>query len=175
LFTEPRALLASRRPGTSHDRGSPGAAWRNPARIAIAAATATALLAAGSPAALAADAHFVPEATVVGWDGTVATVTFREVNVALGGRTTTISTKLTADVKAFCTNGETTLDVHASATGLTTADYPIKNGTVAGTAKFPVQVKIEHDPGYTCVLRHKEITAFLDDFRTGATLVHHQN
>ncbi|MET9258921.1 hypothetical protein [Amycolatopsis sp. NPDC004079] len=163
LFKEARALLARRAPG------------RNPARIAAAATLTAAFLAAGSTAALAAEARFVPEATVVGWDGTVATVTFREVNVALGRSTTTISTKLTGDVKAFCTNGETTLEVHASATGRTTADYPIKDGTVSGTAKFPVQVKIEHDPGYTCVLLHKEITAVLEDFRTGATLVHHQS
>ncbi|MGW4399861.1 hypothetical protein ACWEHA_31620 [Amycolatopsis nivea] len=136
-------------------------------------ALATALLAVGTTTAWAAGAHFVPEATEVGWDGAVATVSFREVDVAVKGATT-ISTKLTADVKALCTKGESTLDIHASATGLIAKDYPIKDGTVAGVAQFPVEVKITHDPGYTCVLLHRSITAFLEDFRTGATLVHHQ-
>ncbi|MBB1158443.1 hypothetical protein [Amycolatopsis dendrobii] len=136
-------------------------------------ATTAAILAAGAHSAWADGAHFVPEATEVGWDGVVATVSFREVDVAVKGATT-ISAKLTAEVKAICTKGESTLDIRASATGLIAKDYPVKNGVVAGVAQFPVEVKITHDPGYTCVLLHRSITAFLEDFRTGATLVHHQ-
>ncbi|WP_409463644.1 hypothetical protein [Amycolatopsis sp. GA6-003] len=170
LFQEPRALPARRHP--SGPAGSPRTAWRNWAKSALTAATPLALLATGSGTASAAEAHFVPEATKVAWDGVVATVSFREVDVPLSGKTT-ISTKLSVDIKVFCTQGESTIDLHASATGLTTSDHPIKDGTVAGVAKFPVQVKGTEAPGYTCVVRHREITAVLEDFRTGATLVHH--
>ncbi|WP_406629961.1 hypothetical protein [Amycolatopsis sp. WGS_07] len=165
-FQKARALLTIRRPARP--------AWRNPARIAATATITAALLAAGTDAASAAEAHFVPEATTIGWDGVVATVSFREVDVAVRG-TTTISTKLSAEVKAFCTNGESSLDLRASATGLVTTEYPISDGVVAGIAKFPVQVRIQHDPGYQCVIRDRSITASLKDLRTGATLVHHQS
>jgi len=174
LLKNARALLARRRPDAPGDRQRPGAAWRTPARFAGIAVTTTVLLAVGANAASAASAHFVPEATQVGWDGAEATVSFQEVDVALKG-TTTVSVKLTASVSAFCVKGESTIDVHASATGLLATEHPIKDGTVAGVAKFPIVVKIPHDPGYVCLLRNRSITAFLEDFRTGATLVHHQD
>jgi len=143
------------------------------ARFAVAAATTTAVLAGGAGTALAADAHFVPEATEAGWDGTVATVSFQEVEVALEADATTISVKVTVDVNVVCTRGQSILTIRKSATTLEVADYPIgEDGTVAGTAKVRLEVKGLQVPGYSCVTRHLAITAALEDFWTGATLVH---
>jgi len=142
-------------------------------RFAVAAAAATALLAGGSGTALAADAHFVPEATAAGWDGRVATVSFQEADVAPDADATTISVKVTVDVKVLCTRGQSTLDIRKSATVLEVAEYPIDaDGTVAGTAELPLEVPGLQVPGYACVKRHLSITAALEDFRTGATLVY---
>jgi hypothetical protein len=143
-----------------------------PARFAAVAATTMALLAGGSSAALAADAHFVPEATEAGWDGGVATVSFQEADVPMDGATT-ISVKVTVDVRVVCTRGASTLDVRKSGTVLEVAEYPITDdGTVAGTADMPLAVNGLQVPGYSCVTRHLSITAALEDFWTGATLVH---
>jgi hypothetical protein len=143
------------------------------ARFAAAAATTMAFLAGGSDAALAADAHFVPEATEAGWDGTVATVSFQEVDVALEGDATTISVKVTVDVNVVCTRGQSTLTIRKSSTALEVTEHPIgDDGTVAGTAELPLEVNGLQVPGYSCVTRHLSITADLEDFWTGATLVH---
>jgi len=167
-----RASKTRRRPRVPGARRRPGTALRGLARFATAAAATTALLAAGSGAALAADAHFVPEATEAGWDGTVATVTFQEVDVPLEGATT-ISVKVTVDVNVVCTRGQSVLDIRRSATMLEVAEYPVgDDGTVTGTAKVPLEVKGLQVPGYSCVTRHRAITAALEDFWTGATLVH---
>ncbi|MEU0533219.1 hypothetical protein [Amycolatopsis tolypomycina] len=140
--------------------------------LATSAAT-MALLAGGSTAAQAADAHFVPEATEAGWDGVAATVTFQEVDVALEAEATTISVKVTVDVNVTCTRGQSILDIRRSATALEVAEYPLaEDGTVAGTAKLPLEVTGLKVPGYACVTRNLTITAALEDFWTGATLVH---
>lgn len=171
------ALIARRQPGVPRTRRSLGASRRVLARFAAAAATTmavlTALLAGGSSAALAAGGHFVPEATEAGWDGAVATVSFREVDVEAEGGVTTISVKVTADVTVVCTRGESTLNIRRSATVLEVTDYPISDdGAVAGTARLPLEVRGLQVPGYSCVTRHLSVTAVLEDFRTGATLVH---
>ncbi|WP_410613192.1 hypothetical protein [Amycolatopsis sp. lyj-109] len=154
-------------------RKSTGAAQRGLARAATAAAATMALLAGGAGVALAADAHFVAEATEAAWDGSVATVSFREVDVAVESNTTVISVKVTVDVSVVCTRGQSTLTIRKSATILEVAEYPIgDDGTVVGTAKLPLEVKGLQVPGYTCVTRHLSITAVLEDFWTGATLVH---
>jgi hypothetical protein len=147
-------------------------ALRGLARFAVATTATTALLAGGSGVALAADAHFVAEATEAGWDGSVATVSFQEVDVPLEGATT-ISVKVTVDVSVVCTRGQSTLDIRKSATVLEVTDYPIgEDGTVTGTAKLPLEVRGLQVPGYSCVTRHLSITAALEDFWTGATSVH---
>lgn len=131
------------------------------------------LLIGGSSAALAEGAHFVPEATDASWDGTVATVTFREADVALEADVTTISVKVTADVDAVCKRGVSTLHIHRSATALDVKDYPISDdGTVEGTASLPLKVTGLKISGYTCVITHVSITTVLEDFWTGATLIH---
>jgi hypothetical protein len=146
---------------------------RGLARFAAVAATTTALAAGGTGAALAADAHFVPEATEAGWDGRVATVSFREVDVAVESDATTISVKVTVDVHVVCTRGQSTLTIRRSSTALAVEEHPIgADGTVAGTAELPLEVGGLQAPGYACVTRHLAITAALEDFRTGATLVH---
>ncbi|TDB85775.1 hypothetical protein E1264_20075 [Actinomadura sp. KC216] len=135
------------------------------------AATAIILI-GGSSAALADGAHFVPEATDVSWDGTVATITFREVDVVLKSDVTTISVKVTADVDATCRRGVSILHIHRSATALDTKDYPISDdGTVEGVASAPLKVTGLNVSGFTCVITHVSITAVLEDFCTGATLI----
>jgi hypothetical protein len=139
---------------------------RRPARFAAVAAATMAFSAGGATAALAADAHFVPEATEAGWDGTVATVSFQEVEVPLEGATT-ISVKVTVDVKVVCTKGQSTLDIRKSSTALEVAEYPVgDDGTVTGTAKLPLEVRGLQVPGYSCETRHLSITAALEDFWT---------
>ena len=135
------------------------------------AAATVAFLASGSATARADEARFVPEATEVSWDGTVATVSFQEVDVVVEGAATTISVKVTVDVDVVCTKGESTLDIHRSATALAATDYPVQDGTVTGTAKLPLKVKGPQPPGYSCAVRHRSVTAVLEDFLTGATLV----
>lgn len=137
------------------------------------AATTAALLTGGAGAAQAADAHFVPEATEAGWDGTVATVSFQEVEVVLDADATTISVKATIDVNVVCTRGQSTLVIRKSSAALTVGEYPIDaDGTVTGTAEVPLEVTGLQVPGYSCVRRHLALTAALEDFWTGATLVH---
>jgi hypothetical protein len=147
------------------------------AKIATAAPTTTAVLAAlligGASPALAAGAHFVPEATDVSWDGAVATVAFQEVEVALEGGVTTISVQVTAAVHVICTQGESTIDIRRSATALAATDHPIgDDGTVAGTATLPLKVSGLKITGFSCVTQNVSLTAVLEDFWTGATLVH---
>lgn len=139
--------------------------------ISTTAATAV-LLIGGSSAALADGARFVPEATDARWDGTVATVAFREVEVALEGDMTTISVKVTAEVNAVCTRGGSTLYLRRSATALDVSDYSIDDGTVKGAASVPLEVTGLKVSGFTCVMTAVSLTAFLEDFWTGATLVH---
>ncbi len=131
------------------------------------------LLIGGSNAALADGAHFVPEATDVSWDGTVATVTFREVGVVLKADVTTISVKVTADVDAVCRRGVSTLHIYRSATALDAKDYPIGDDhTVEGAARVPLEVPGLEVSGFTCVITNTSVTTVLKDFRTGATLTH---
>ena len=131
------------------------------------------LLVGGSSAALAAGALFVPEATDAGWDGAVATVSFREIDVELEGGITTISVKVTADVDVVCRRGQSTLHIRRSAAATDVTEYPIgDDGSVAGTAKVPLEVTGLQVPGYTCVTQHLSVTAELEDFWTGAALVH---
>lgn len=171
-------LITRRQPGDQHrTRRSLGAARQVLAKFAAAAATTMAVLAAllvgGSSAALAAGGHFVPGATEASWDGVVATVSFREVDVEVEGGVTTISVKVTADVNVVCTQGESTLNIRRSATALDVTDYSISDdGAVAGTARLPLEVRGLLVPGYSCVTRHLSVTAVLEDFWTGATLVH---
>lgn len=147
-------------------------------RLAVSAGSAvavlTAVLAGGSGAALAAGAHFVPEATEAGWDGTVATVTFREVGLPPDGGVTTISAKVTAAVDAVCRRGESILRIHRSASALDVQDYPIDSddGVAAGTARVPLEVTGLKVTGWTCVTQRVALTAELEDFWTGATLIH---
>ena len=143
-------------------------------RIGSFAAVVAALLLGDSSAASAAtDAHFVPEATKIKWDGTTATVTFLEEDVKLGTNTTTISTRVSAAVDAVCTNEESTFRIHRTASSLRTSDYLISfDGTVPGTAKVPLKVNGLKVSGYTCVVEHVSMTAELEDFWTGATLTH---
>ncbi|WP_148088107.1 hypothetical protein [Couchioplanes caeruleus] len=153
-------------------------AWRRRmARFAAVAVTTTAILAAllagGSGAASAAGARFVPEATDADWDGAVATVVFQEVEVALESGVTSISVKATADVDIVCTRGESTITIHRSATATEVDDYPISDdGTVAGIARLPLKVTGLQVPGYSCAAQRWSVTAVLEDFWTGATLVH---
>jgi len=140
----------------------------------MSATAAVALLLVGGPgAALAAGALFVPEATDASWDGAVATVAFREVDVAVEGGVTTISVKVTADVEVVCRRGQSTLHIHRSASATEVAEYLISDeGTVAGTASVPLEVTGLKVPGYSCVTQHLSVTAELEDFWTGATLIH---
>jgi hypothetical protein len=115
-------------------------------------------------------AYFVPEATVTSWDGTVATVAFREVEVALEAEVTTISVKVTAVVDAVCERGVSTIQLHRSATALDVAEYPISDdGTVEGVANVPLEVTGLKVPGFTCQTTQVTVTAVLEDFWTGAT------
>lgn len=161
----------------SRTRRSPRAPGRVLARFAAAAASTTVvlavLLASGSGAAWAAGARFVPEATDASWDGAVATVDFQEVGVALEGSVTTISVKVTVDVEVVCTRGESTINIHRSATALDVKDYPIRSDdTVAGKARVPLKVTGLKVTGWSCVTQRRSVTAVLEDFWTGATLVH---
>lgn len=145
-----------------------------PARVgASVVATAALLLGDFSAASATADAHFVPEATKIRWNGTTATVAFLEVDVELDANVTTISTRVTAEVDAVCTNEESTLHIHRTASSLRTSDYLISfDGTVEGPATVPLRVQGLGVSGYTCVVEHISMTAELEDFRTGATLTH---
>ena len=168
-------LTAKRHPDVPRTRRSQGTSRRVLERTATTAASAMAVLAVlligGSNAALAAGAYFVPEATDASWDGAVATVTFQEVGVE--GGATTISVQVTADVNVVCTQGESTLNIRRSATALAATDYPTSDdGTVAGTATLPLKVSGLKVPGFSCVTQQVAITAVLEDFWTGATLVH---
>src|SRR5690349_19993867 len=80
------------------------------------------LLAGGAGAALADGAHFEPAATDVRWDGKVASVAFREADVAMEAELTTISVQVTAAVDAVCRRGASTLHIHRSATALEVQD-----------------------------------------------------
>lgn len=133
------------------------------------------IAAAMAAAALTAGAHFVPEATEAHWDGKVATVTFREEQVDLPDGMTTISLRLTAEVDAICTAGESTLQIHRSATALQAQDYPVgEDGSVAGTGMVPLKVTtgLNVSDGWSCKATQVSLTAVLEDFYTGATLVH---
>lgn len=133
--------------------------------IAIATASVAALL--------LGDASFDPEVTTVTWDGSVATVTFREVDVALEADLTTISVEVRAEVDAVCTRGASTIHLHRAATALAVQEYPIaEDDVVDGVAEVPLQVKGLKVTGYTCVTTGVALTASLEDFWTGATLVH---
>lgn len=137
------------------------------------AAVAALLLGDASAASAAADAYFVPEATKIKWNGTIATVTFLEEGVNLDTNTTTISTRVSAAVDAVCTNEESTLRIHRTASSLRASDYLISfDGTVPGTAKVPLRMQGLKVSGYTCVVEHVSMTAELEDFWTGATLTH---
>jgi hypothetical protein len=138
-------------------------------------AAAAVLLIGGAGAAHADGAYFEPEAGDVGWDGTVATVAFREVEVALAAEATTISVQVTADVDAVCTRGDSTLHIHRSATALDVRDYPISDdATVEGAVSVPLKVRGLQASGFTCVVTQVSVTAALEDFWTGATLLIHQ-
>ncbi|WP_189077277.1 hypothetical protein [Mangrovihabitans endophyticus] len=114
----------------------------------------------------------MPEATDVNWDGSVATVTFREVDVALETEETTISVRVTADVYAVCDQGPSTVQIHRMGTSLQANDYPIgEDGVVEGTARVPLRVAGLQLPGYTCQVTWVSVVAYLEDFWTGATLV----
>ncbi|WP_157239180.1 hypothetical protein [Catenuloplanes japonicus] len=147
---------------------------RTPARIGSSVAAAAALLLGDSTAAsAAADAHFVPEATKIRWNGTTATVTFLEVDVNLDANATTISARVSAAVDAVCTNEESTLEIHRTASSLRTSDYLISfDGTVPGPATVPLRVQGLEVSGYTCAVEHISMTVELEDFWTGATLTH---
>ncbi|GIE79302.1 hypothetical protein Aph02nite_52520 [Actinoplanes philippinensis] len=137
------------------------------------AAAAALLIGDPSAASAAENTHFVPEATTIKWNGTTATVTFLEVAVELDANVTTISTRVTAEVDAVCTNDESTLTIHRTASSLRANDYLISfDGTVPGTAKVPLRVQGLNVSGYTCVVEHIAMTAELEDFWTGATLTH---
>jgi len=169
--------IAERQPGVQKTRTSLGTSRRVLTRFAAAAASAMAILAVlligGSSAALAAGALFVPEDTDASWDGAAATVSFREVDVEVEGGITTISVRVTAEVEVLCRRGESTLHIRRSATATDVTEYPIgDDGSVAGTAKVPLEVRGSKVPGYTCVTQHLSVTAELEDFWTGATLVH---
>jgi hypothetical protein len=173
--TDTSISITSRQPGGP--RISLDAARRVLTRFATATistvAAAAILLIGGSSAALADGAHFVPEATDVSWDGTVATVAFREVDVVLKADVTTISVKVTARVDAVCTRGVSILHIHRSATALDAKEYPIGDGgTVEGAASVPLEVPGLKVSGFTCVITRVSITAVLEDFWTGATLIH---
>jgi hypothetical protein len=136
-------------------------------------AAAAMLLFGGAGATLGDGAHFVPEATDASWDGAIATVVFREVEVALEADVTTISVTVTADVDVVCRRGVSTVHSHLSATALDVADYPISDdGTVDGAAGVPLKVTGPKLPGFTCVTTQVTVTAVLEDFWTGATLIH---
>jgi hypothetical protein len=139
-------------------------------------AAAAMFLIGGSSAAPADGAHFVPEASDASWDGTVATVAFREVDVALEAELTTISVRVTADVDAVCRRGASTLTIHRSATALDVQDYPIgDDATVEGAVSVPLEVKGLKVSGFTCSVTQVSVTAVLEDFWTGATLPIHGN
>jgi hypothetical protein len=129
------------------------------------------ILISSSGVARADGARFVPEATDAGWDGAVATVAFREVDVPLEADVTTISVQVTVDVDVVCRRGASTVDSHRSATALDVQDYPIGgDGTVEGAAVVPLVVTGLRVSGYTCVITNVSVTAVLEDFWTGATL-----
>ncbi|GAB2837847.1 hypothetical protein [Lentzea nigeriaca] len=143
------------------------------ARFAATATVLTAVLAGGSGAALAAEARFVPEDTKVSWDGAVATVSFREVDVEVEGGKTVISVKVTAEVNMVCTKGTSVLRVRRFGSALDATEYPIgEDGVVTGTARLRLVLKGAQPPGYKCVTENESVTAALEDFFTGATLVH---
>ncbi len=146
------------------------------ARFATAATSTVAILAGlvvgGSSAAWAAGARFVPEDTDAGWDGAVATVVFREVGVDDAEGVTTISVKVTAAVDVVCRRGESKLNIHRSASALEVDEYPVRSGTVTGTAEVPLVVPGLKVSGFSCAVQHVVITTVLDDFQTGATLTH---
>ena len=170
-------LIAKWQPGVPRTRRSLRASLRVLARFAAAVASTMAVLAVllvgGSGAAWAAGARFVPEATDARWDGAVAIVVFREAGVAVEGGATTISIKVTADVDVVCRRGESTINIHRSATVTDVNDYPISDdGIVAGTARLPLEVTGLKVSGWSCATQHRSVTAVLEDFWTGATLVH---
>jgi hypothetical protein len=141
----------------------------------VSALAVGAILLGNPSAALAAttEAHFVPEVTKISWDGSTATVTFEEVEVELETDTTTISTRVTADLDAVCTNGESTIRIHRTASSLRTSDYLISlDGTVPGIARVPLKVSGIPDGGFKCVVERISLTAELEDFWTGATHTH---
>jgi hypothetical protein len=144
------------------------------ARIGSSVVAVAALLLGDSQAAsAAANAHFVPEATRIKWNGITATVAFLEADVDLDARTTTISTRVSATVDAVCTNEESTLHIQRTASSLRTSDYLVGlDGTVSGPATVPLKVQGLDVSGYTCVVEHISMTAELEDFWTGATLTH---
>lgn len=174
----PSSVIAPASPALPHSRTASTprgcrSAWRRVASTAaIPALTLLGVISAGSPGfASPARPHFVPAATSVTWDKSVVTVTFQEVEVS--GEITVISFAVAADVEIACTRGESTIVGHRSAKATDTYEYPVdKDGTVAGTAEVPLEVKIPKISGYTCVVRDETVTAVLEDFLTGASLEH---
>jgi hypothetical protein len=133
----------------------------------------TAFMIGDSGVAWADGAHFVPEATSVSWNGAVVTVAFQEAEVMVEGSVTTVAVEATAEVDSVCTRGESTIEVHRSATAKRTNDYPVgEDGTVEGTVKMPLEVKGPDAHGFTCTTKRRSVTTVLEDFLTGATLVH---
>ena len=169
-------LIATWQPGVPRTCRSLRASRRALARFAAAVVSTMAVLAVlllgGTGAAWAAGARFVPEATDASWDAAVAIVVFREVGVGVDGGVTTISIKVTADVDVVCRRGESTINIHRSATVTNVNDYPISDdGTVAGTARLPLEVTGLKVSGWSCATQHRSVTAVLEDFWTGAALV----
>lgn len=153
-------------------------AWRRAlARTATAATlpvtTFLLVLAVGGTGVAQASAgpRFVPEATSVTWDSAVVTVTFQEVEV--DSDATVISFAVTADVEVVCTRGESTIVAHRSAKATDVYEYPVsEDGTVEGVAELPLEVKKPVISGYSCKVRDESVTVVLEDFLTGASLVH---
>jgi hypothetical protein len=137
--------------------------------LTLSTMVAAAMLLIGAPAD---GARFVPEATDAGWDGAVATVAFREVGVDLETDATTISVTVTVDVDAVCRRGGSTVSLRRSATALDVRDYPIgEDGAVEGVAGIPLEVTGLTITGFTCRIMQVSVTAVLEDFWTGATLI----
>ena len=144
-------------------------------RILTASAVLTALgglQLAGPDPALASGAHFLAGASSASWDGTVASVTFQEVGVAVGA-TTTVSADATGTVAMVCEQGGVVLaSVRSSAAATGRSDWVAgSDQTITGTISVPLVVTPPDILGLRCHwLQTSTITITLHDLGTGAAL-----
>src|SRR5512142_3022199 len=116
-------------------------------------------------------AYFIPEATTAAWDGEVLTVTFREVGLVAGARTT-VSVAGEGVAEAICGGNDRVLfSLHSYSAVTDESAYPVgADGTADSTVvlRLAAQVAVEGLDCSPAVSRSFSVT--VRDLDTGASV-----